>query len=81
MNLSSFNSALASMARPALITAKTVAVGAGGAALTGASTAAQQYVATNGVTMNWQAIGQAAAAGAVAAAAAYFLTPPHVSTK
>ena len=80
MNLASFNAALASMARPALITAKTVAVGAGGAALAGGTTALQQYVATNGVTTNWQAIGSAAAAGALAAGAAYFLNPPHKTT-
>lgn len=77
MDISSFNAAVVKLARPALITAKTVAVGAVGAALTGGGLAAQQYVATNGVTMDWHAVGSAAASGAVAAALAYFLTPPH----
>lgn len=60
-----------------LITAKTVAVGAGGAALTGAATAATQYVQTNGATQDWKAVGSAAATGAVVAMLSYFLTPPH----
>lgn len=77
MNLKAFNAGVIAWARPALITLKTVAVGAGGAALAGGATAATQYVQTNGATQDWQAVGSAAAAGAISAAMAYFLTPPH----
>jgi hypothetical protein len=77
MNLSQFNGTITKFAWPVLVTLKTAAVGAGGAALAGGATAATQYVQTNGATQNWQAVGSAAAAGAVAAAISYFLKPPH----
>ncbi len=77
MNLKSFNSAIVKLARPALITLKTAAVGAGGAALAGGATAATQYVSANGAPQDWNAVGSAAAAGALAAAVAYFLNPPQ----
>jgi len=47
-----------------------------GAAVTGGATAAVQYVQANGATQNWQAVGGAAAAGAVLGAAAYFFPSP-----
>ena len=77
MNIQSFNVAVVKLAAPTLVTLKTAAVGAGGAALAGGATAATQYVQTNGASQNWQAVGSAAAAGALAAAISYFLTPPH----
>jgi len=77
MNIKSFNDGVLKTAGPLLITLKTAAVGAGGAALAGGATAATQYVQTNGATQNWQAVASAAAAGAIASALAYFLTPPH----
>ena len=60
-----------------IITLKTALVGAGGAALAGGATAATQYVGASGATQDWQAVGSAAAAGALAAGVAYFLKPPH----
>lgn len=77
MNLKSFNAGVVKFARPALITLKTVAVGAGGAALAGGATAATQYMGSSGATQDWQAVGSAAAAGALAAGVAYFLKPPQ----
>lgn len=59
-----------------LITLKTTLVAFGGAVLTGGTTAATQYVGTTGATQDWQAVGSAAAAGALAAGIAYFLKPP-----
>lgn len=76
MNLKSFNAGVVKFARPALITLKTIAVGAGGAALAGGTTAATQYVQANGATQDMQAVGGAAAAGAIVAGIAYFLKPP-----
>ncbi|GAT32506.1 hypothetical protein TSACC_2905 [Terrimicrobium sacchariphilum] len=52
------------------------AAGAIGAVVTGGVTAAVQYVQANGATQNWQAVGGAAAAGAVLGAAAYFFPSP-----
>lgn len=62
-----------------LITLKTALVGLSGAALTGGATAATQYVQTSGATQDWQAVGSAAAAGALASGIAYFLKPPGSS--
>lgn len=75
--LSTFNTGVVKTAGPILVTLKTAAVGAGGAALAGGATAATQYVQTNGATQNWQAVASAAAAGAIGAALAYFLNPPQ----
>lgn len=47
-----------------------------GAAVTGGATAAVQHMQANGATQNWQAVGGAAAAGAVLGAAAYFFPSP-----
>jgi hypothetical protein len=47
-----------------------------GAAVTGGATAAVQYVQAHGATQNWQAVGGAAAAGAVLGTAAYFFPSP-----
>jgi len=74
--LSKFNGTVVKFARPVLISMKTVVVGSAGAALAGGATAAQQYVATNGATQDWKAVGSAAAAGAIGAGVAYFLNPP-----
>lgn len=52
------------------------AAGVIGGAVTGGATAAVLYVQANGATQNWQAVGGAAAAGAVLGAAAYFFPSP-----
>lgn len=59
-----------------LTTLKTALVGAAGAALTGGATAATQYIQASGATQDWQAIGSAAAAGAITAGVAYLLKSP-----
>ena len=59
-----------------LITLKTALAGIAGAAATGGATAASQYLATAGGTQDWQAVGSAAAAGALTGAVAYLIKSP-----
>lgn len=61
----------------ALATIKVALAGLLGAAATGGATAASQYLAANGVTQDWRAVGSAAAAGAITAGVAYLVKSPR----
>jgi hypothetical protein len=57
-------------------TLKVALAGILGAAATGGATAATQYISTSGATQDWQAVGSAAAAGALTGAVAYLVKSP-----